>query len=155
MGVYFIRVGDDGPVKIGFSIDVARRKAHLQVSHSVPLKLLRTIEGGRATERWLHAHFAPRRLQGEWFEFDDAMMSVEAPALPDVTIGENTVASRLRSIRLQLALTQKDLGEMLVRSQSTIDGWEHGLAYPSLEIIATLADLAGVDAGWIAFGEAA
>ena len=81
MPVYIIRQGDDGPVKIGWANDVEARRKQLQVSHHEPLRVIRTIEGNLATERWLHEQFAAQRLEGEWFEFHPEMVGIEPPLL--------------------------------------------------------------------------
>lgn len=79
MPVYFIRAGNAGPVKIGWANDVEARRRGLQTSHHQPLRLIRTIEGRRQTEGWLHGHFAAQRLEGEWFRFQPEMATVEPP----------------------------------------------------------------------------
>lgn len=66
--VYFVQMGDDGPIKIGFSSVIERRVSHMQNGNPYPLRLLRTMPGGPADERKLHHRFARWRLQGEWFE---------------------------------------------------------------------------------------
>lgn len=78
--IYFIRAGDDGPVKIGMARDVAARLASLRSAHWLPLRVLRTLEGGRLVERRLHRHYAASRLRGEWFSWHDSMMTIEPPA---------------------------------------------------------------------------
>jgi hypothetical protein len=65
--VYFIQAST-GHIKIGTAIDPAERLATLQVAHALPLRLLGSIEGGRATEKALHALYAAYRVSGEWFE---------------------------------------------------------------------------------------
>ena len=68
-GVYFIQVGEKGPVKIGYSKDIDGRVAQLQTSHFEPLYLRAVLWGaGRAEERRLHEQFDDVRLSGEWFE---------------------------------------------------------------------------------------
>ena len=79
MPVYFIRAGEDGPVKIGLAVNVERRRKTLQTAHSAPLRMIRTIEGGRGTEQWLHQRFAEVWLKGEWFQFHPDMISIEPP----------------------------------------------------------------------------
>jgi hypothetical protein len=79
MPVYFIRAGDTGPVKIGWTGNVEVRRKNLQGNHVEPLHLLRVIEGSRQRERWLHRHFAALRLTGEWFRFDAEMLTIEPP----------------------------------------------------------------------------
>lgn len=65
--VYFVQVGDGGPIKIGITHDVAQRLAFLQTANPGDLRLLCSIRGGKEVERELHARFAAFRLRGEWF----------------------------------------------------------------------------------------
>lgn len=83
MAVYFIQAGDGGPVKIGKADDVRARLADLQVAHWCELSLIREIDGGHKVERWLHRHYAPGRLRGEWFEFSECMLTVAPPVLAE------------------------------------------------------------------------
>lgn len=62
---YFVREMPDGPVKIGFTNDVARRFAALRTSSARPLALLAVLSGNH--EREMHARFASWRIRGEWF----------------------------------------------------------------------------------------
>jgi len=65
--VYFIEgVGTD-KIKIGRTIDPARRLCDLQIGSPVGLKLLHAEPGGEEAERVLHAKFATTRANGEWF----------------------------------------------------------------------------------------
>jgi len=85
MTVYFIRVGKDGPVKIGYAADAAIRLQQLQVCHPETLHLIRTIDGGSKGEAWLHDRFYHHRIRGEWFNFCPEMMEVEPPLFETVT----------------------------------------------------------------------
>lgn len=76
--VYFIHDGWSR-VKIGWSVDVDKRLASLQSANAEPLTLLRVLEGGPATERWLHRRFAAERLHGEWFSYHEDMLTVVPP----------------------------------------------------------------------------
>lgn len=64
---YFIG-GETGPVKIGFSVDVASRLRAIQTHSPIPLSILATRAGGAAREGAYHRQFAEHRLHGEWFE---------------------------------------------------------------------------------------
>lgn len=78
--VYFLRAGDDGPVKIGFASDLNLRITEIQIGCPEPLSILRVIDdGGKTAERWLHKHFKDKRLRGEWFSFTDEMLTIEVP----------------------------------------------------------------------------
>lgn len=65
--VYFIQQGEDGPIKIGFSKNPEARLKQLQPSTPAPLRILRTIQGGRSREQSIHGRFQNDRLKGEWF----------------------------------------------------------------------------------------
>ncbi len=68
--VYFIQMGDDGPIKIGFTeITAETRMASLQTSTPMKLQILGTIPRvGIQTERVLHKRFSHLRVRGEWFQ---------------------------------------------------------------------------------------
>lgn len=66
--VYFIRMGDDGPVKIGIAKDPQGRLRDLQVGCPFPLKLLATVSGGMEKEQRLHEELQEFRMEGEWFQ---------------------------------------------------------------------------------------
>ena len=79
MPIYFIRAGESDMVKIGFTepwVGVDRRIASLQSGHYEALSVLRIFDGSRRTERWLHLHYADRRVRGEWFRFCEEMLTV-------------------------------------------------------------------------------
>ena len=65
--VYFLRRGEDGPIKIGVAVNPNKRKAQLQTSLVEPLHTLLVLPGTRATEAHYHARFAKLRIRGEWF----------------------------------------------------------------------------------------
>ena len=79
MAVYFIRIGDDGPVKIGFAKDVESRRKALQVAHPSRMNVIRTIDGDMAAENWLHDRFLDEHLEGDWFRFHAEMVTVQLP----------------------------------------------------------------------------
>lgn len=65
MPVYLI---SNGPyVKIGVAKSVRRRLAALQTASAAKLTLLGVLPGGRLLEQNLHARYASKRVQGEWF----------------------------------------------------------------------------------------
>lgn len=71
--VYFIQAGDDGPVKIGYSLNVAKRVVSLQSGNPIPLKVLAVTPGGPDIEGLFHALFSHDRLNGEWFRWSDLL----------------------------------------------------------------------------------
>lgn len=83
MSVYFIQA-DSGPMKIGHADDAAVRLRKLQCGSYERLRLIRLVEGGRPTERWLHRHFRSLHIRGEWFDFTHEMLTIEPPRLPEI-----------------------------------------------------------------------
>jgi len=66
--VYFIQAGgDDGPVKIGWSLNPMKRLRSLQTGSGQVLRLLAVMPGDRKKERAMHRAFSSRRIHGEWF----------------------------------------------------------------------------------------
>lgn len=66
--VYFVQVETDGPIKIGFTVDMAGRFGALQTSSPHALRLLGTVPGDEERERQIHEEFEHLRMQGEWFK---------------------------------------------------------------------------------------
>jgi hypothetical protein len=66
--VYFAQSGPAGPIKIGWSQDVARRLEQLQTANAQRLVLLGTVPGRLEDEAALHTRFAHLRMEGEWFQ---------------------------------------------------------------------------------------
>jgi hypothetical protein len=69
--IYVIGSAGGGIVKIGRSLDVARRLRDIQRMSPVQLRVLWHKPGGQALESALHQEFADRRSHGEWFDFGD------------------------------------------------------------------------------------
>ncbi len=77
MPVYFARAGQDGLVKIGYAIDVAARIRHLQCGLPFDLVVVREVEGSRRKETAFHRHFRHLRVRGEWFRWDDELLTAD------------------------------------------------------------------------------
>lgn len=75
--VYFIQRGEDGPIKIGRSSNVADRLKTLQTACSERLTVLcyREEVQGR-TERDYHVALAHHRVMGEWFNPDPEVIKM-------------------------------------------------------------------------------
>ncbi len=78
--VYFIQAGDEnGPIKIGFSIDPYRRMEELQTMHAEQLFLLGVVECADETaECALHRRFARICIRGEWHRPTAELLQVVA-----------------------------------------------------------------------------
>ena len=66
---YFIQSGgEDGPVKIGRTTDLAKRIASLSTGSPKTLRVLRVMDGDH--ESAMHWQFKHLRVRGEWFAYD-------------------------------------------------------------------------------------
>ncbi len=73
--VYFIREGDAGNIKIGFTLDdINKRVADLQTGCSQELIVLHLIDGESSKEREIHEQFSHLRIRGEWFRPDPELI---------------------------------------------------------------------------------
>lgn len=62
---YFVQVGENGPIKIGWTKNLLVRLRTFATMLPVPLRLLGVIPDD--VEDWCHKRFAPFRVDGEWF----------------------------------------------------------------------------------------
>lgn len=65
--VYFIG-GDEGAIKIGYSVCPESRLRAIQSCSPIPLRILARCPGNEEKEGAYHFQFAEYRLHGEWFE---------------------------------------------------------------------------------------
>ena len=79
--VYFIRRGEFGSIKVGYSVDVKKRLIGLQTASDLPLCLLGFTRANLAQEAEAHAVLAPYRKSGEWFENQPFVLEFLAAAV--------------------------------------------------------------------------
>lgn len=83
--IYFIRDAATGFVKVGHSVDPAKRLITLQIGSASALTLEMTLPGGKSVEAVFHARLATKRQRGEWFALtrDDVTAMRPAPRTVD------------------------------------------------------------------------
>jgi len=65
--IYFVQPTTGGPIKIGFSEDVARRLRDLQAMSPVKLRVISSFAGTIFDEKRIHEELKQFRAHGEWF----------------------------------------------------------------------------------------
>lgn len=65
--IYAVQEEDDGPIKIGFSVDADIRLLSLQCGNPRLLNELGRLGGERRDETKIHSRLASHRIRGEWF----------------------------------------------------------------------------------------
>lgn len=70
--IYFIQAGDEGPIKIGYTLgtdNFKHRFRMLQTGNHEELRLLKLVEGSKRDEESLHLqfHHLQYRAGSEWF----------------------------------------------------------------------------------------
>jgi len=130
MPVYFIRAGEDGPVKIGKADCVDTRLATLQCGHYQDLILLRTLPGGIEEEKWAHEAFRINHIRGEWFKFDPAMLTLEMPS----TLANGRSGEEKHGLALWFSvgptISIADFAQAIGRNPSTVWRWVKGHRMP-------------------------
>ncbi len=76
--IYFIRMGSNGPIKIGFSVEPKRRLRQLQTASPTRLLLLAVVPGELTDELAIHRRLRRYRGEGEWFENGAEVLSLLA-----------------------------------------------------------------------------
>lgn len=132
--IYFIRAGEFGHVKIGWTADrqtLNGRLTSLQTGQPHRLKIIRTIEDApRWSETWFHGVFAKTRMIGEWFEYSPEMLTIrpplENPAQPTFVEGRSGSMNWLRASIKALGCSQRGFGEHVGLREETVSRMLHG-----------------------------
>ena len=66
--LYFIQCDDDGPIKIGVTVDLSGRLQALQLANHHELKIIATENASLKREKELHERFGYLKIRGEWFK---------------------------------------------------------------------------------------
>jgi hypothetical protein len=72
--IYFVQSGNDGPIKIGYTSDVARRINKMQCDTPHKLHVLGVLDAEQNTEKELHSRFAPFRYRAEWYNPEQELL---------------------------------------------------------------------------------
>ena len=135
MSVYFIRAGSEGPVKIGVAEDVQKRVAIIQTHCPVPLEILRTVTGGRLTERWFHQLFTQQHSHGEWFHFVPEMLTAKPPVEKEIPL-EGLVAAISAALKDRVTGKSGDfikgIADRIGMDRGAVENWFYGNNLPSL-----------------------
>ena len=120
MSVYFIVADEVGRVKIGTSVDAARRLKTIASMSPVPLRLAAVTNGHEGHEAKLHERFASARLHGEWFvltpEIKGMIEALEAESTAEI---ERASAARKRARLAQLKQSAKRARRIDDRNHAT------------------------------------
>lgn len=66
--IYFVQIGEKGPIKIGKAFNINTRMKHLQISNPEELFLIKIIENiGPILESDIHFELSEHNIRGEWF----------------------------------------------------------------------------------------
>lgn len=84
--VYFIQVGEAGPVKIGTTRDPKKRLQILQCANPDVLELRLAVP--EADEAIFHRRFSHLRIRGEWFRFDGSLRAFLRSPNPTTGVGD-------------------------------------------------------------------
>lgn len=72
-GVLYFVGAEEGPVKVGWTIQMRRRFKEFQTACWLELGVHGTVPGAASLEREAHVRLADHRIRGEWFEREPAL----------------------------------------------------------------------------------
>jgi hypothetical protein len=144
MPVYFIRAGDGGPVKIGWSAKAGGvRLNQMQVSNHERLNLIRLVETFRRGERWYHARYEARRVRGEWFSFCEDMLVAIPPSEAALAV-KSYASTPFGRVLLATGMTLDSGSRALGVHPTAIHRWANGERTVPRRYVADIAEKFGV-----------
>lgn len=121
--IYFLRAGDTGHVKIGWTKSegtLKRRIGELQGGQPFRLTVVRTLpDAPRWVEVWLHGFFSGVRMIGEWFTFQPEMLSVVPPKERPPRPVSHSKAFNAKSEQIALRLPREDMALAQARAAAS------------------------------------
>lgn len=101
--IYFLQVDEDGPIKIGFSVNPKGRYAGIASGSHVEINLLGFILGTAADEKVIQNRFITLVLRNEWFrpgrELTDFIAGVlQTGRVPEDCRGDEFTPSHCRAL---------------------------------------------------------
>lgn len=106
--VYFVIDENMKRLKVGTSVNPAKRLRSIQTGNADKLVIYGTVQGDRHFEKQLHGEFAEHRLNGEWFVFSECKPRVDEILGKDRKVNPNKVYS-LWEFRLITGLTEEQV----------------------------------------------
>jgi hypothetical protein len=76
--IYFIQKGEGGPIKIGMTTNLKKRRAAIQTHSDEKVILLAQLDGGARRENEIHSMFEQDRKHGEWFRPSEKLLEYVA-----------------------------------------------------------------------------
>jgi hypothetical protein len=111
--IYFIEAVGMDLIKIGYTIDPAKRFLTMLTMSPAPLSLLGSLSGGPQKELEIHDKLEPQRLHGEWFKKTPEVMAVVATAEQLYGHDFYNQVARERGAALQEYLAKMKRGEVV------------------------------------------
>lgn len=98
-GICYFIGGEEGPIKIGHTVDIKVRLGTLRLSSPLWLEVLASRSGGAGREAAYHQQFAAHRLHGEWFtRHPDILAEIDRlnqSLAPDPATGSRAAHNRI------------------------------------------------------------
>lgn len=117
--IYFMQSESGGPVKIGYSCDVERRRHEHESHYGRTMVVLCTMDGGKAKERAIHRKFKHLRLgRTEQFRPEPELLEFVRCPLHVSANGDVVEAIIPREYALAIRFTEQDKTEFeAIRTQ--------------------------------------
>lgn len=146
--VYFFQSGESGPIKIGVTNNIRRRRDMIQTGAVERIVNLGSYAGDKAEETALHVRFAAHRIRGEWFRPADELLEwIGETVEREVKASEHPIVDHpLRRWRKRQCITLRDVAKMIGLSAAALSRYETGSRKPPAKHIPALVRVTGIPA---------
>jgi hypothetical protein len=119
--IYFLQPVGGGPIKIGYSCDVARRRIELERHYGVPLVVLAEMEGDLDDERSIHQRFDHLRcgLTEQFRPTPELMGFIGRPLLASASPG---------AVEVLDPVSHRSRGRIIITCSEAYEDWANQLA---------------------------
>jgi hypothetical protein len=115
--LYFIQSGTGGPIKIGYTKQLATRLKAIHRINAGSIRFLGAISGTRTDEKRFHQKYAPDRLHGEWFRLSPDLLLFLCGAGMKPTIAVEATTQLLNAFTILHNTTAQNTDEILLQSK--------------------------------------
>lgn len=111
--LYFIQSGTGGPVKIGYTKQLATRLKAIHTMNGGSVRFLGALSGSRKDEKRFHEKYAADRLHGEWFRLSREILLFLCGAGMKPTIAVEATTELLTTFSLQATNPEQQIQPLL------------------------------------------
>ncbi len=119
--LYFIQSGTGGPIKIGYTKQLATRLKAIHMMNAGSVRFLGALSGNRTDEKRLHQKYASDRLHGEWFRLSPDLLLFLCGAGMKPTIAVEATTQLLNAFTIRHDTSISNVSQVLANPSESTD----------------------------------